>query len=168
MNATSTVVNDKELIAFDSPAAQHNGINKLVTWKAMLLTLMVRLHSIQCCLDTAKTTSNRWPTHLTADKSVICNHKAQTTNCISCDHEADRDCCITQMVYAIQQKIYFTSHLQHAKMVANRCTENARILPVDVAYEAEGGAVAHSAQHEEEGIAHHEHVAEEKGRLHEA
>lgn len=54
------------------------------------------------------------------------------------------------------------------KMVANGCPENARILLVNVAYKAEGGAVAHSAQHEEEGIAHHEHIAEEKGRLHEA
>ncbi len=53
-------------------------------------------------------------------------------------------------------------------MVTNRCTENARILLVDVAYKAEGGAVAHSAQHEEEGIAHHEHIAKEEGRLHEA
>lgn len=35
--ATCTVVDDKELIAFDSPAARHNGINKLVDWKAMPL-----------------------------------------------------------------------------------------------------------------------------------
>ncbi len=34
--ATCTVVNDKELIAFNSPAAQHNGINKVVDCKAVL------------------------------------------------------------------------------------------------------------------------------------
>lgn len=53
-------------------------------------------------------------------------------------------------------------------MIAARFAENARILLVDVAYKAEGGTVAHSPQHEEEGVAHHEHIAEEEGRLHEA
>ena len=108
-------VNDKELIAFDSPAAQHNGIHKLVECKAMLQCVMVRRHSMTpCSLDTAKTMSYRRLPHLIADKTVICNHKART-NSMSCDHEADPDCCIKQMVNAIQQNTYFAQQLQHAK-----------------------------------------------------
>ena len=37
--------------------------------------------------------------------------------------------------------------------------------PVDVADEGEGGAVADGAEHEEEGVADHEHVAEEERGL---
>ena len=41
-------------------------------------------------------------------------------------------------------------------------------LLVDMPHKRKGSSEAHSTKHEEEGVAHHEHVTEEEGCLHEA
>ena len=46
--------------------------------------------------------------------------------------------------------------------------QTQQALPVNMPYKAEGGFIADCPKHEKESVAHHEHVAKEEGRLHEA
>ena len=57
---------------------------------------------------------------------------------------------------------------QHMGCKMQQCMRRRSVPPVNMPYKAKRRSVAHRTQHEEESIAHHEHVSKVEGRLHEA